>query len=692
VAIKQKIDLDVVVQNTQRIDKLERALGRTQKGALSLGQAAKVAAGAIAAIGVGRAIRSLVQVGQQVESLGLRFKFLFGSAEEGARAFDTLTEFASKVPFSLEQISAASGNLAVVAKDADELKNILEITGNVAAVTGLDFRTTGEQIQRALSGGIASADIFRERGVRALLGFKEGATVSIEETREAFQRVFGKGGEFGSATDEFAETLEGTVSMLQDKLFKFQDVASREFFDVLNSELGDLNEFFDENAETIDEFARAVGSGLSKAIIGTGEALKFLKDNSDLVFMALGAIVGLKIGSLFLSIAASIRTATIAMGTFNLVALANPLVLLAAAVAGVVTVFTMLKDETDRATDGLEDYMDVAEEVVEMTDEEKAAVEELNRVKQEQFRTLQNINAEYKNYRTVLPDITNRERGIAKAIEANIVNYDNLKGANKSFVNTLLQLGETEAEGINRIEAERLERLAELYKTEEISKKELEELKTQITADAIRQRTALEERAAKADQDRYQKVLQGIRDGKLQEIDFDKMSTEQKTEIAKEGFMSILRETASFNKNSFEAFKKVRIAEALINTYKGVTNALSTYPPPFSFIFAATQLAAGMAQVNAIRGQQFQGRERGGPVNPGETFLVGESGPELFRPATSGFIDPDVGFGGGQGATINFNISTVDARDFDELLATRQELIISLVNRGLTERGRARLV
>ena len=57
-----------------------------------------------------------------------------------------MANFASKVPFSLEQIQEASGNLAVVAGDADRLAKILEITGNVASVTGIDFRTAGEQI------------------------------------------------------------------------------------------------------------------------------------------------------------------------------------------------------------------------------------------------------------------------------------------------------------------------------------------------------------------------------------------------------------------------------------------------------------------------------------------------------------------------------------------------------------------
>ena len=40
-----------------------------------------------------------------------------------------------------------------------------------------------------------------------MLGFKAGATVSIEETVKAFEKVFGKGARFGSATDELAKTF-----------------------------------------------------------------------------------------------------------------------------------------------------------------------------------------------------------------------------------------------------------------------------------------------------------------------------------------------------------------------------------------------------------------------------------------------------------------------------------------------------
>ena len=147
-----------------------------------------------------------------------------------------MASFASRVPFSLEQIQQGAGNLAVVSKDAEELAKMLEITGNVASVTGLDFRTTAEQIQRSFSAGIASADIFRERGVRDLLGFSAGATVSAEQTAEAFEKLFSGNGKFAKATKDMAKTLTATLSMIGDKIFNFQKVVAESLFKGLKQE------------------------------------------------------------------------------------------------------------------------------------------------------------------------------------------------------------------------------------------------------------------------------------------------------------------------------------------------------------------------------------------------------------------------------------------------------------------------
>ena len=221
-------------------DKTKAALNGVRGRLAGLKNAVFSLKGAFVGLGAGLVIKSFVSTGRSVEDLQVRLKQLFGSAEEGSKAFDVMAKFAARVPFSLEQIQAASGNLAVVAGDADRLSKILEITGNVAAVTGIDFNVAAEQIQRSFAGGIAAADVFRERGVRALLGFKAGMQVTTEETIARFEELFGEGGRFSKATEVLATTFTGTLSMLSDKLFKFRlDTAQAGFFDFIKTGLQD---------------------------------------------------------------------------------------------------------------------------------------------------------------------------------------------------------------------------------------------------------------------------------------------------------------------------------------------------------------------------------------------------------------------------------------------------------------------
>ena len=275
-------------------DKTKQAFQGIRGKLAGLKNAVMSVQGALVGIGAGLVIKSFVDTGRQVEDLQVRLKQLFGSTQEGARAFDVMAKFAGKVPFSLESIQQASGNLAVVAGDADRLAKILEITGNVASVTGLDFATTAEQIQRSFAGGIASADIFRERGVRDLLGFSAGATVSAEETVKAFEKVFGKNGKFGTATDELATTFTGTLSMLGDKLFNFKrNVANAEFFDTLKAEFKSLDKFIADNAQAFEDIARVIGKVLTGAVKLFSLAIKGVASAVGVLRSAFEGFIGL---------------------------------------------------------------------------------------------------------------------------------------------------------------------------------------------------------------------------------------------------------------------------------------------------------------------------------------------------------------------------------------------------------------
>ena len=292
---------------------MSKSLGNLSKSLQKVSVRAVKVGAVLGTVLAGVAIKGFIDVGIQVENLQVRLKALFGSAAEGTKAFENMVEFAGKVPFTLNQIQSASGNLAVVADDADHLAEILAITGNVAAVTGMDFQQTAEQIQRSFSGGIASADVFREKGVRSMLGFKAGATVSIEETVIAFRKVFGKGGKFGNMTDELAGTLTGTISMIKDKFFGFQLAVSESFFAELKVQFGDLNKFLEKNNEKIKEAGRAIGETLAKTV-------RFMVDNIDNIKTFFKVFAGVAVINSLARLTASIHTLTAAM-------MLNPIIL-----------------------------------------------------------------------------------------------------------------------------------------------------------------------------------------------------------------------------------------------------------------------------------------------------------------------------------------------------------------------------
>ena len=88
-------------------------------------------------------------------------------------------------------------------------------------------------------------------------------------------------------------------------------------------------------------------------------------------------------------------------------------------------------------------------------------------------------------------------------------------------------------------------------------------------------------------------------------------------------------------------------ALALIGQIKAFQKTYAKVSDPFAAM-------AGAAQID-LSGLQFRGaRALGGPVAPGGSYLVGERGPELFTPSSSGNITPNNAMSGAN-ITVNVN-------------------------------------
>lgn len=121
-------------------------------------------------------------------------------------------------------------------------------------------------------------------------------------------------------------------------------------------------------------------------------------------------------------------------------------------------------------------------------------------------------------------------------------------------------------------------------------------------------------------------LTQATKAGQEQRLSWEKMTGDARVKAIAGSLAEMTASTANSNKKMFELNKAAGITNAIINTYEGVTKALASYPPPISFAMAGAQLAAGMAQVAAIKSQSFGGGKTSAPAATAPSAIAGTSG------------------------------------------------------------------
>ena len=135
-------------------------------------------------------------------------------------------------------------------------------------------------------------------------------------------------------------------------------------------------------------------------------------------------------------------------------------------------------------------------------------------------------------------------------------------------------------------------------------------------------------------------------------------------------------------------FQMKAIKEGLISVYQGALKTFGSIPFPFNILAVGAAIKFGMGLVNKIRGF-----EKGGRPAVGQPAIVGEAGPELFIPDQAGTVVPNNQLGmGGKPVTVNFNINTVDARGFNELLVNSRGVIVNIINQAVNEKGKMAVI
>ena len=562
----QKLQIDIVAKDRsqQAFNKMQGSLAKAKAAVFNLRNA-------FIGLGAGLVLRGIVNAGMQIENLGVQLEALFGSARKGREALAIVTKFAKTTPFELSNIQQGVTALATVAEKAESLgisfEELLKITGNTAVQLGGDFAVASQQIQRAFSAGIGSADLFRDKAVTAMAGFSAGVAVSVDDSIKGLSKAFGTGGKFGELTNKLAQTLSGTVSNLKDAFFTIQTEIASGFFDELKTQLGDLKKFTETNDDAIRRLSRSMGENLAEAIMTLSKAMKILIQN----FRDFQSVIGLTL---------------IAIGGF------------ATKMVGV----------------GL-------------------IIDDVNR----RFKKFGNVAIEVKKEVQNLSDILSGS------------------DANEGFIDPL----QSALQIIHDFESELSIAIPNATEKAIAKFKELNSSALQTLEDKVKNIRMI--------------IVDGINNG------ITKMSDAlAKSVVFGEKLSDTLRQMAqSFLVNIISHLIQIvarKSAELFIE--KMITREKQKQ----------AALSGGSLFGTAL--SFLSGKASGGSVQKGQPYMVGENGAEMFVPNQSGQIQQSArGGSGGGSTTVNFNINTVDARGFNELLTQSRGTITQLINQAVNERG-----
>lgn len=185
-------------------------------------------------------------------------------------------------------------------------------------------------------------------------------------------------------------------------------------------------------------------------------------------------------------------------------------------------------------------------------------------------------------------------------------------------------------------------------------------------------------------------------------LDRQRQQTEQLLafeDVLLQGKNSALGEAYRIGVNYADKEKRETAAKIISDSYAaamGAYKALSSIPfvgPALGAAAAGGIIAAGVS----YSAKSLAGRALGGQVRAGESYVVGERGPEvLTMGSANGKIIPNSSLSKTQAtgtinntANVTFSITANDTRGFDELLLKRRGMIASLVQSSLNNLGRS---
>lgn len=649
-----------------------------------LTKAAGAAAAAVVSLETAKQVFSaLVDSQRNFDKLNSGLITMTGSAENAAKAFSVLQQFAKETPYGLNQ--AVEGFTKLVALGLNPSKEALISYGNTAAAMGKDLN---QMIEAVADASTFEFERLKEFGIKSsqqadTVSFTfRGVTTTVKKNSEEIQKYLLNIGntDFAGAMETRSKTLDGQLSSLADSFDGLVlAVAQSGFGDAVGEQAATAEDAITALTDAIA--SNEIAATLQDWVALFNESFKFISDAlNDLAFDTEDKSVDMSdsLGTIPDAIREWLpdiqQTFHEVIAWFQriddyAVALGQTLADVFDPSKTAALTFKNLTAEADAAYAAS----------IKRAEAESQAITNRSKQRKKEIEEQRKQYDERKKQEIDLASLVNKKGGTGgagntddKAAKAAAKKAEQLRNQAQDYLDTLARQNNDELKAIDAQEQQKLAKAKEFYSQGALSLKEYEQAKTAIVLEAGQKRQDELDKRQKEAQEKQQKgddFMAQIMGQNATELELLDIQEQQKLAVAdkyrEQGLISEKQYQAALNAINEQyatkradatatafgnmasnigsalgeasgAYKAFAIVQATIATYTAAieayksTAAIPVVGPFLAPVAAAAAVGAGMAQVSAIR----SAREQGGQLSAGQASTIAERGkPEVIMPA-----------------------------------------------------------
>lgn len=322
-------------------------------------------------------VSKIATVRGEFQQLEVAFKTMLGSAEQADALMQQLTQTAATTPFGLEDVAQGAKQLLAYGFEAEKVNETLIRLGDIAAglsvplndlvylygTTMAQGRLYTQDLNQFTGRGIPMiSELAKQFGVAEskVKELVEAGKVGFPEVQKVIESLTDEGGKFGGLMEAQSKTITGQISNIEDAISMMFNELGQQSEGAINTTLSGISYVI----EHYERFGRIllglVGTyGVYRTAVMTVAAAKSWATAAEMLHYNWLLLVEK------------------AQKMLNATMLANPYVLVATLIAGVVAAMVSMKTEAERLKEAEEAYEAQKQKVIEAEEEHRRKIEEL---------------------------------------------------------------------------------------------------------------------------------------------------------------------------------------------------------------------------------------------------------------------------------------------------------------------------